>query len=207
MLKAQILLLATLAIINPISVSANTISQEYLPISVRSYNSLASDYTTLQSYYTTQSLPLIQAKIEEDRRIAEEKRIAEEQEKQKAEQARIAKEKADKIKAAATLSAKASSTSFASFDYESLIRERCNELGCNADQVIRVMYCESGGRANAVNRGGSGASGLFQFMPKTFAANAKRIGLADASIWDPKAQIYVATYMFARGQAGQWSCK
>jgi soluble lytic murein transglycosylase-like protein len=115
-----------------------------------------------------------------------------------------------KAQAARTLQAaqvKAALMNYDSFDYESLIRERCDALGCDANQLIRVMYCESGGRANAVNRQGSGASGLFQFMPRTFSANAARIGLAGASIWDARAQIYVATYMFANGQAWQWSCK
>lgn len=207
MLKAHILILATLAIFHPVSVSAATNSQEYFPTSVKSYYSFASDYTTLQTYYTRQSLPLIQAKIEEDKRIAEE----ELRQQQEAEQARIIQQQqqqqaAARAKAAIQV-AKVTPTNYASFDYETLIRERCNQLGCNPDQVIRIMYCESGGRANAVNRGGSGASGLFQFMPRTFAANAARIGLAGASIWDPRAQIYVATYMFSIGQAGQWTCK
>jgi soluble lytic murein transglycosylase-like protein len=201
-LKAHILLLATLAIFHPVSVSAATNSQEYLPISVRSYYSFASDYTTLQTYYTRQSLPLIQAKIEEDKRIAEEKQRQE----QEAEQARLAAEKeAARIKAAASV--KVSLMNFASFDYETLIRERCNELGCNAEQIIRVMYCESGGRANAVNRGGSGASGLFQFMPGTFNGYARRLGMTGANIWNPRDQIIIATYMFANGGAHHWSCK
>jgi soluble lytic murein transglycosylase-like protein len=204
-LKAHILLLATLAIIHPISVSAATNSQEYLPISTRSYYSYTSDYTTLQSYYKKASLPLIQAQIQKDKEI-EEERIRKEQEEQ-ARQIQLAKEKAEatRIKQAALV--KVATQSFDSFDYEGLIRERCDALGCDANQLIRIMYCESGGRANAVNRGGSGASGLFQFMPRTFSANAARIGLAGASIWDARAQIYVATYMFANGQAWQWSCK
>jgi hypothetical protein len=202
-LKAHILLLATLAIIHPISVSAATNSQEYLPISVRSYYSYTSDYTTLQSYYKKASLPLIQAQIQADKE-AELARIKAEEEEQ-ARQAQLAKAQAARTLQAAQV--KAALMNYDSFDYESLIRERCDALGCDANQLIRVMYCESGGRANAVNRQGSGASGLFQFMPRTFSANAARIGLAGASIWDARAQIYVATYMFANGQAWQWSCK
>lgn len=90
-------------------------------------------------------------------------------------------------------------------DWEPLIRARCTEVGCNADQLIRIMYCESGGRSNAANP--SGASGLFQFMPNTFRANAVRSGVEGANIWDPYAQIHVATWMFANGQAHQWVCK
>jgi len=202
-LKAHILLLATLAIIHPISVSAATNSQENVPITIRSANSFVSDYLTTQSYYKGKSLPLIQAQIQADKE-AELARIKAEEE-EKARQAKLAKEQAEKKLQAAQV--KVALMNFDSFDYEDLIRERCSVLGCDANQLIRVMYCESGGRANAVNRGGSGASGLFQFMPRTFAANAARIGMAEASIWDARAQIYVATYMFANGQAWQWSCK
>lgn len=203
MLKAHILLLATLAIIHPISVSAATNSQEYTPISIRSYYSYTSDYTTLQSYYKKASLPLIQAQIQADKEAELARIKAEEQE--QARQAQLAKEQAARKLQAAQV--KVELMNFDSFDYEGLIRERCDALGCDANQLIRVMYCESGGRANALNRQGSGASGLFQFMPRTFSANAARIGLAGASIWDARAQIYVATHMFANGQAWQWSCK
>jgi SLT domain-containing protein len=66
------------------------------------------------------------------------------------------------------------------------------------------MYCESGGRSNAVN---GVYSGLFQFHPNTFQANANRIGLTNADIWNPYHQIQVAAWMFANGQAWQWGCK
>jgi soluble lytic murein transglycosylase-like protein len=91
-------------------------------------------------------------------------------------------------------------------DFESMIRYWCGKLGCNADLLIRVMYCESGGRSNAVNKGGSGASGLLQFMPGTFYANARRAGIVNADIWNPEHQIHTAAYMFSIGQEGQWSC-
>jgi len=90
-------------------------------------------------------------------------------------------------------------------NFEDEIRARCAEYGCNPEQLIRIMYCESGGRSNAKNP--SGASGLFQFMPRTFSANAARMGMSGASIWDPYAQIRVAAWMFANGQAWQWTCK
>jgi len=89
-------------------------------------------------------------------------------------------------------------------DFESIIRSACNTYGCNPEQLIRVMYCESGGRSNAVN---GVYSGLFQFHPNTFRANADRIGLANADIWNPHHQIQIAAWMFANGQAWQWECK
>lgn len=204
MLKSYILFLVSLALIHPISVSAAPLQQDYTTLSIRNSGAYSSDYTTMQSYYTQQSLPkiqAIQAAEAEQRKIAEEKARQEEAD---AEQARLA----ELTRARAVVVAKPIILqSFDSFDYESFIRERCDQLGCNADQLIRVMYCESGGRSNAVNRGGSGASGLFQFIPSTFSANARRLGMSGANIWNPRDQIIIATYMFANGQAGQWSCK
>lgn len=90
-------------------------------------------------------------------------------------------------------------------DFETAIREKCAQYGCNAALVISVMYCESGGRPNASN--GGTYIGLFQFLPSTFTANAKRIGITSPNIWDPYQQIDVATWMFSRGQERQWpSC-
>ena len=77
--------------------------------------------------------------------------------------------------------------------------------GANAEQLLRVAYCESRYNPGAYNA--SGASGLFQFLPSTWAANSVRAGFAGASVWDPVASANVAAYMFARGQAGQWVCR
>ena len=71
---------------------------------------------------------------------------------------------------------------------------------------LRVGWCESRYNPSAINAR-SGASGLFQFMPATWAANSVRAGYAGASVFDPVASANVAAYMFSRGQAAQWSCK
>jgi len=84
------------------------------------------------------------------------------------------------------------------------IIEKCAVFGCNPDQLVRVMYCESGGRSNARN---GIHTGLFQFNPRTFAANANRSGVPGADIYNPYQQIHVAAWMFSQGQARQWSCK
>ena len=91
-------------------------------------------------------------------------------------------------------------------DFQSAIYTACGNFGCNPGQLIRVMYCESGGRSNAYNKSGP-YIGLFQFLSSTFNANARRAGIANPSVWDPYQQINVAAYMFSIGQAGQWSCK
>lgn len=66
----------------------------------------------------------------------------------------------------------------------------------------RVAACESGGSATAQNA--SGATGLFQFMPSTFAATPQ--GRAGASITDPVASAQAAAWMYSQGQQGAWSC-
>jgi soluble lytic murein transglycosylase-like protein len=66
----------------------------------------------------------------------------------------------------------------------------------------RVAACESGGSATAQNP--SGATGLFQFMPSTFAATPQ--GQSGASITDPTASAQAAAYLYSQGQQAQWSC-
>lgn len=90
-------------------------------------------------------------------------------------------------------------------DIEQIIRDAAAKFGADPGQLLRVAWCESRYNPGAYNA--SGASGLFQFMPQTFAVNSVRAGYAGASIWDPVASANVAAYMFSMGQAGQWSCK
>jgi len=92
-----------------------------------------------------------------------------------------------------------------SSEIEQIIRDAAAAQGADADQLLRVAYCESRYNPGAYNA--SGASGLFQFLPSTWAANSVRAGFAGASPFDPVAAANVAAWMFARGQAGQWVCK
>ena len=90
-------------------------------------------------------------------------------------------------------------------DWEGRIRYWCGVYGCNASTLIKVMYCESGGKTNATNRGGSGATGLFQHMRSYWSGRAAQAGIPGASIWDGEAQIRVSTYMWTHGQASAWN--
>ena len=49
----------------------------------------------------------------------------------------------------------------------------------------------------------SGASGLFQFMPSTFAKSPP--GQAGKSIWDPVANAEAAAWMYTLGRQNEWS--
>jgi Transglycosylase SLT domain len=82
---------------------------------------------------------------------------------------------------------------------------RCEVLGCDSTQMIRIMKCESGGNPNAV--GGGTYIGLFQFLPSTFNSYKAKAGLPNGNVYNGSDQIHVATYMFANGQAGQWECR
>jgi peptidoglycan hydrolase CwlO-like protein len=81
-----------------------------------------------------------------------------------------------------------------------IIRAAAQRYGANGDQMVRVANCESSLNPRAYDSG-SGASGLFQFMPGTFYAHGGH------DIWDATDQSNVAAKMFAGGQADQWSCR
>jgi hypothetical protein len=77
--------------------------------------------------------------------------------------------------------------------YEAAIYDACARHGCDPSQLIRVMYCESGGDPNAV--GPNGELGIFQVDPRYW-------GYMDS--WQ---QIEFAAYMFATGQGYNWVCQ
>ena len=75
-----------------------------------------------------------------------------------------------------------------------------------------IMQCESLGDPNAVNPY-SGASGLFQFMPGTWAVASVQAGVGDRSVFDGEANIiaasWLAEYYRSRGYDPwrPWSCR
>ena len=80
------------------------------------------------------------------------------------------------------------------------------------DEALRIIQCESGGDPNALNPY-SGAAGLFQFLPSTWASTAPKAGYPDASVFDPTANTASAAWLANRYQElGQyywraWSCR
>jgi len=65
---------------------------------------------------------------------------------------------------------------------------------------LAVATCESSDNSSAYNS--SGASGLFQFLPSTFAETPQ--GQAGDSIWDPVANASAAAWMYGRGRQAAW---
>ncbi len=70
--------------------------------------------------------------------------------------------------------------------------------------MLRVAYCESTDNPLAENP--SGAEGLYQFMPSTFAGTAP--GRAGQSIWSARAQAFAAAWLYAKDGGGrEWQCQ
>ena len=70
-------------------------------------------------------------------------------------------------------------------------------------RVACIEAKESGG-ANIANRRGSGAVGVLQFMPSTFAAHAAEMGHPEWSPWNVEQARAVAAHDLALGRRAQW---
>ncbi len=91
-------------------------------------------------------------------------------------------------------------------EIERIIRDAAAKWGADPEQLLRVAWCESRFNPLAYNPS-AGDSGLFQFIPGTWAANSPRAGYAGASPFDAVANANTAAMMFSRSQAWQWTCK
>jgi soluble lytic murein transglycosylase-like protein len=80
------------------------------------------------------------------------------------------------------------------------------------EEALRIIDCESNGNPDAYNPY-SGASGLFQFIPSTWASTAPKAGYGGRSAFEPEANIATAAWLANRYQElGQyywraWSCR
>ena len=71
-------------------------------------------------------------------------------------------------------------------------------------RVACIEAKESGG-ANVRNARGSGAGGVMQYMPSTFARGAAEMGHPEWSLWNPAQARAVAAHDLALGRRGQWT--
>jgi len=79
----------------------------------------------------------------------------------------------------------------------------------DVNRFMRIMHCESRGDPNAHNSS-SGASGLLQHLPKYWPDRAATVGMADASPFDPWANMYVSAWLALAAPGGgwqHWECK
>lgn len=75
------------------------------------------------------------------------------------------------------------------------------------DEALTVIRCESYGDPNAYNPY-SGAGGLFQFLPSTWATVSPRAGFEGAGVFDPEANIGTAAWLtgyYASKGSDPWS--
>jgi len=80
------------------------------------------------------------------------------------------------------------------------------------DEALAILQCESLGDPNAYNPY-SGASGLFQFLPSTWASTSPKAGFPGASPFDAEANIGTAAWLANRYQElghnywAPWNCR
>jgi len=82
------------------------------------------------------------------------------------------------------------------------IRRAALKYRVSERMLRRKAWCESRMNPRAYNHG-SGASGLFQFLPSTWRTTRYR----RESVWSAKWNALAAGWMHARGRGGEWSCR
>lgn len=70
---------------------------------------------------------------------------------------------------------------------------------------VKCIEAKESGGANVSNARGSGASGVLQYMPGTFAAHAAEMGHPEWSPWNPEQARAVAAHDLAMGRRAQWT--
>ncbi len=83
-----------------------------------------------------------------------------------------------------------------------IIYAAADAYGQPREDMLRVARCESNLNPNAVNAS-SQASGLFQFLPSTWATTP----YADQDIFDPVANANAAAWMWDNGRRNEWVCQ
>jgi hypothetical protein len=87
-------------------------------------------------------------------------------------------------------------------DIVSIIYAAADAYGQPRADMLRVATCESNLVPTAVNPS-SQASGLFQFLPSTWATTP----FADQDIFDPVASANAAAWMWDNGRRNEWVCQ
>jgi len=73
------------------------------------------------------------------------------------------------------------------------------------DPRVACIEAKESGGANVRNARGSGAGGVMQYMPSTFARGAAEMGHPEWSLWNPAQARAVAAHDLALGRRGQWT--
>lgn len=90
-----------------------------------------------------------------------------------------------------------------------IIRKWSTYYGLDYNYMMSVAGCESGLRSNAVNNGytagGGHPTGVYQFLPETFASYSARAGFS-GDIFNADDNVHAAAYAFSHGGSGNWAC-
>jgi hypothetical protein len=70
---------------------------------------------------------------------------------------------------------------------------------------VRCIESKESGGANVWNSRGSGAGGVLQYMPATFARGAREMGHPEWSLWNPEQARAVAAHDLQLGRRAQWT--
>lgn len=90
-------------------------------------------------------------------------------------------------------------------EVEAILRAAAREFGVSADDLVAIAMCESSLRA--VPRVGRAQEvGWFQWLPRTWEANAKRLGYTILDITDPVAQARLTAFVLREDGGWRWSC-
>jgi len=73
------------------------------------------------------------------------------------------------------------------------------------DPRVACIEAKESGGANISNAHGSGAGGVLQYMPSTFARGAAEMGHPEWSLWNPAQARAVAAHDLALGRRAQWT--
>ena len=82
--------------------------------------------------------------------------------------------------------------------------------GLDPNMMLRIMNCETHGNASDVSSfviNGQHPTGLFQFLPSTWATATAKYGSGTEDIMDGAAQIKIAAAYMAANGTGAWECK
>jgi hypothetical protein len=90
-------------------------------------------------------------------------------------------------------------------DIQALIVDTSLRWGLDPTRMLRVAWCES--RWDPAARAPSGAAGLFQFTPRTWAWASAGIGESGASPFDARANVEAAAWLMANEGPSHWQCR
>lgn len=201
-----VVLFTTLAIHNLVD------NQNQLHIQKLQVKSKNTELKTLELKYDNLQIELNKTDKNNQEQI---KKLQEEKDKLEQERLRLEKElavkRASKLQIASQSIPTSGTASAASGgSVEAMVRAAAVKYGVNPDYLARVARCESGFNPNSINynyyAGGGHPSGVFQFIPSTWARMSTQAGFAGASVFDAYSNVNVAAWAFANGRASEWAC-